>query len=128
MIDNYAELEEMAVAQYASLQQPRLTNTRLPKNITEAQRILAHVWPRDGRFRSVGKELNDARRLVDAGDTKMAKMIIKINEDIESKQQSAFPYTADAVADIIRQRLADVVEKATEKFGTTSNFITFNKQ
>ena len=128
MIDNYAELEEMAVAQYASLQQQRLTTPRPSRTITEAQRILAQVWPQDDRFRSVKKELSDARRLVDTGDTKMAKTIIKINEDIESKQQSAFPYTADAVADIIRQRMADVVKQASEKFGTTSNFITFNKQ
>lgn len=120
--------EQKAINSYTLLLQQRLkNNTRPSKEIVESQRILATVWAVDSRFDSVRSSLNDARRLVDAGDKSIAKKIIKINVDITSKQTTAVPYTADEIAGIIGKQMKDIADLAAKKYGNNSIFITFSK-
>jgi len=125
---NIGDMEQKAMDFYTILLQQRLKPARPSKNVLEAQRILAMVWAADTRFDAVRSELNDARMLVDAGDASMANSIIKINQDIESKQISAVPYTDADIANIIQKKMSTVRRDVEKKFGTNSIFITFNKQ
>ena len=126
--DNYADIEKKATDAYAILMETRLKVTRPRKEITEAQRILTTVWGPDPRFDTVRPALADARRLVDAGDVKMANIIQKINADIEDRQLRLIPYTDTEIADIINAKMKDVATLATKKYGNNTIFITFNKQ
>lgn len=126
--ENLADLEQKAMDYYSIQLQMRLKPNRPNRDTLEAQRILATLWAADSRFDAVRNELNDARMLVDAGDRNMANNIIKINQDIESKQMSAVPYTAADIATIIQNNMSGVRQAAAKKFGTNSIFITFNKQ
>ena len=119
--------EKKAMDAYAILQQQRIKILRQNKNITEAQRILATVWASDSRFDAARPDLKVARQLVDAGDLSTAKSIIAINNDIESKQTTAIPYTAKEIADIINQKMKNLAAKANQKYGQSTIFITFNK-
>lgn len=119
--------EKKAMDAYAILQQQRIKILRQNKNITEAQRILATVWASDSRFDAARPDLKVARQLVDAGDLSTAKSIIAINNDIESKQTTAIPYTAKEIANIINQKMKNLAAKANQKYGQSTIFITFNK-
>lgn len=125
---NYGDIEKKATDAYAILMQQRLKASRPSKNILEAQRILSMVWSKDSRFDAVRSALFDARRLVDAGDKSMANSIISINGDIENRQQSAIPYTPQEIADIVNEKMKNVAQIATRKYGENTIFITFNKQ
>lgn len=125
---NYADIEKKATDAYAILMEKRLRVTRTRKEITEAQRILTTVWGPDARFNRVRPALADARRLVVAGDVKMANIILKINADIEDRQLRLIPYTDTEIADIINTKMKDVAKMATKKYGENTIFITFNKQ
>lgn len=125
---NYADIEKKATDAYAILMQQRLKVTRPKREITEAQRILAMVWASDSRFDSIRSALIDARRLVDAGDVKMANIIQKINVDIEDRQLKLMPYTNKEIEDIINDKMKDVAKLATNTYGENTIFITFNKQ
>lgn len=122
------DIEQKAMDAYAILLQQRLKPARPKKETLEAQRILAKLWAADIRFDTVRGELNNARLLVDAGDMSMAKIIITINQDIESKQTSAMPYTATDIADIIHNKMNSVRNAVHKTFGENSIFVTFNKQ
>lgn len=124
---NYTNIEKKATDAYAILMQQRLKVSKPRKEITEAQRILAMVWAPDTRFNSVKSALTDARRLVDAGDVKMANIIQRINKDIEDRQLM-MPYTNNEIEDIINDKMKDVAKLATDKYGENTIFITFNKQ
>ena len=126
--DNIEDLEQKALDDYTIILQQRLKTSKPSKEITEAQRILATIWAADSRFATVRSDLNDARRLVDAGDKSMAKKIIKINSDMESKQLSGIPYTDIEIADIINKQMQNVAQQAAKKYGINTIFITFNKQ
>lgn len=126
--DNYADIEKKATDAYAILMETRLRVTRTRKEITEAQRILAMVWGPDSRFDRVRPALVDARRLVNAGDVKMANIIQKINADIEDRQLRLIPYTEAEIADIINTQMKDVAKMAAKKYGENTIFIIFNKQ
>ena len=126
--DNIEALEQKALDDYTIILQQRLKPTRPSKEITEAQRILATIWAADNRFATVRNNLNDARRLVDAGDKSMAKKIIKINDDMESKQLLGIPYTDTEIANIINNQMQNVAQQAAKKYGENTIFITFNKQ
>jgi len=126
--DNYADMEKKATDAYAILMEHRLKVTSPKRVITEAQRILTMVWASDSRFDSVRPALSDARRLVDAGDVKMANIIQKINADIEDRQLKLMPYTDNEIVDIINGKMKNVATLATNKYGENTIFITFNKQ
>ena len=125
---NLSNIEKKATDAYANLMQQRSKVTKSKKEITEAKRILTIVWAADSRFDSVGSALTDARRLLDAGDKSMADSIISINNEIESRQSSAMPYTSQEIADIINNKMKNIAQKATKANGLNNIFITFNKQ
>lgn len=125
---NYTDIEKKATDAYAILMEHRLKVTSPNRVITEAQRILTMVWASDSRFDSVRPALSDARRLVDAGDVKMANIIQKINADIEDRQLKLMPYTDNEIVDIINDKMKNVATLATNKYGENTIFITFDKQ
>lgn len=126
--DNFADIEKKATDAYAILMEKRLKVTTTKREIIEAKRILVTIWGPDSRFDRVRPALADARRLVDAGDVKMANIIQKINADIQDRQLKLIPYTDTEIADIINTKMKDVANLAAKKYGENTIFITFNKQ